>query len=210
MKRRNEVPFIIGLCMVSMLAFSSSLFLEGAQGAAFKQRLGSQWHSVTQAADGLFRGFGRTTPTRVTPATAQVANSKATPADGTHHSTVSNAPAQQLTQADINRLAKIANELLSTTTQQEWTEAATAIAKDKPDVAEATLASLFASHIKPADLVWLNKHFTGSAAFGLKDVTMLQQTLAQVMAELTPQEQQLIKQGLAKYAGTQKLPQASG
>ncbi len=191
--------------MVSMLAFSSSLFLKGANGAELKQQLGSEWHSVSQAANGLIRGLqGADQSKSAAPATAQVASkeSKAVQTNSTTGATA-NSPRTQWSQADINRMASIANEILSTTSQQEWTEAATAIAKDKPDVAEATLAALFSSHLKPADITWLNQHFTGSAAFGLQDVKLLQQTLAQMMAELTPQEQSLLKQGLTKYATSQ-------
>jgi hypothetical protein len=207
MKRRTEIPFIIGLCMVSMLAFSSSLFMEGANGAALKHDLGTEWTRVSEATNGWMRGLKWTSDAKsqATPTDAQAAATKdSVPTKPASSSTTdTSAASSKWTKQDIQRLSDIANELMSSMTQKDWTEAAGSIANDKPAAAEATLAGLLVSHLKPTDLAWLQQHFTGSASFGLDDVTLLQKTLAQAAAELTPQELSLVKLGLAKYAASQ-------
>jgi hypothetical protein len=193
--------------MVSMLAFSSSLFMEGANGADLKHDLGAEWTRVSEVTYGWMRGLKWTSDDKSHAAStdARTASTKDSVPTKPASTSTTDTPAASSTwtKQDIQRLSDIANELMSSMTQKDWTEAATSIAKDKPAVAEATLAGLLASHLKPTDLAWLQQHFTGAASFGLDDVTMLQQTLAQAEAELTPQELSLVKQGLAKYASSQ-------
>lgn len=207
MNRRTDVSFIIGLCMVSMLAFSSSLLLQGANGAHLKKDLGTQWARVSQAANGWMQDL-QATPAqskRAAPIhTAQIVPKQSVQATAVSGDTTgATTPATKWSKADIARLSEIADALMTSMTQQDWTEAATAIATDKPAAAEGTLAELLVTNLKPADLTWLEQHFTGSAAFGLNDVVLLQKTLTEAEAELTPQELSLVKQGVAQYMQSQ-------
>lgn len=115
------------------------------------------------------------------------------------------APAQQAVPGwsadDVNHLTKLATSLASSLSQSDWLRLANDLgATGQPSAqADGDVAKVLSSRISPTDLAWVQTHFQGTQAFNQEDVSLLQQTVTELRQTLTPEERQMVVDGVQQW-----------
>ncbi len=105
-------------------------------------------------------------------------------------------------QQDIARLQDIVVRLLQSISAEEWKTLVNAAADSNPQVRSDAVVNVLRRHLTDADQRWIAEHFSGRQAFDGEDVQLLQRMYSEVMAELTPDEQSILKEQLANLITT--------
>ncbi|MCL6443251.1 MAG: hypothetical protein K6T83_07320 [Alicyclobacillus sp.] len=107
-------------------------------------------------------------------------------------------------EADLARLSALVQTLLSSLTPADWQAVTRALTSDSPAEAQRTLMRLWNDKLSPSDASWFESRFGGTGWLDETDVKLLQQSVAQAQAELTPAERGLLRdEWLAWLQGTQ-------
>jgi len=198
LNRRAELPLLVAVSVLTITAASTVIHDAGS-------------HHTSPLDAWIERGFHRTvqwlshdvgistmasvpfttgSPERIHPVISAI--------NGKAHAV----PTTLMASQDIRELKLIGQHLSHTMTPQDWVSAARALTSDNLSQADETLSHLVQQHLSPADIRFVETNFTGSHSFNQADVQLLQQTLQQLSAELTPDEMQALDKKLTMFTST--------
>ncbi len=93
----------------------------------------------------------------------------------------------------FKRFSQIGVEFVDSMSQQDWKTLTSALANDSPST-NKVVQEMIAKHVSLADLNWIESAFQGNQRFDASDIVLLQETLREAKAQLTPEEMSLLHQ----------------
>ncbi|MCL6516582.1 hypothetical protein [Alicyclobacillus sp.] len=95
------------------------------------------------------------------------------------------------TAADLARLREIVTRAASEMQPADWQRLAGDLLSGDSAKAQADFSAWAGEHLSSEELAWIASRFSGARAFDGEDIQLLQQAIADLWSELTPQEQAL-------------------
>lgn len=93
--------------------------------------------------------------------------------------------------ADVRRLLRVSQSVLSSLSPTEWRELADALTRDTPSQAQQVLQRIVGAKISEDDARWLAALLGSQASWDATDMRLLQQAFTQMRSGLTADEQEL-------------------
>lgn len=234
LSKRMETGFVVAVAALTVLSMTSAIRDSHTQqsdpvGKWVQQQTsrlddwirGKQQSTIASSGEsgghhalGLFAGRWLHPTPKVQPVTTNAPRqaNDGTKAEGATRSSASGQPPNQLSAltgtswsaADVATLQRILTDVVSGMSPTEWQEVNVALTSDSIQQAKIAIVQLLDRHLSPSDKAWLLTHFQGRQAFSADDVQLLQQTLKEIRADLTPGEQSVLARELGSAIGAGK------
>jgi hypothetical protein len=197
MKRSVEFGFIVALSALTALATMTVLH-DAQRGWALDQWIAKGVHAV----------FGRDLQAAKPAAEAEPKTQAQSAPQATQPQSSGDEPQKTLFQAsqeqsqqpaagtwnaqDVAQLQEMATRVFGDMSADDWQTLMRAVTDSSGQDSSAAFAAVLNRHLTDDDRRWIAEHFSGRQAFDGEDVQLLQRMYAEILAELTPDEQSML------------------
>ncbi|MCL6443588.1 MAG: hypothetical protein K6T83_09060 [Alicyclobacillus sp.] len=89
-------------------------------------------------------------------------------------------------------LQTVASDLVHDLSPTDWSTMLRLLTNDDPAAAASHMFRILQKRLPAADITWLEEHATGRVPFDTEDVRLLQQSVQEIIAGLTPTEKRML------------------